>query len=190
MQNSIQNSIGDVLKKHPVIPVVTINDLREVDAIIASLLSRDIHCIEVTLRTVVAFEAIEMIKKKYSHEMSLGVGTVYKFDQVNDVAKIGVDFIVSPGISKELAGSLENSNIPFIPGVSTPSDIIAGLQLGWSFFKFFPANLFGGIAALKTYQQVFPNVTFCPTGGIDENTYKEYLKLPNVISVGGSWMLK
>ena len=96
--------------------------------------------------------------------------------------------MVSPGISMELSTSFENSGIPFIPGVSTPSEIISGLQLGWDTFKFFPAHLFGGLDALKTYGQVFPQVKFCPTGGIKAETYNEYLKLPNVISVGGSWL--
>ncbi|MEY3199997.1 MAG: hypothetical protein RJA13_1955, partial [Bacteroidota bacterium] len=85
---------------------------------------------------------------------------------------------------------LMDSKIPFIPGVATPSDIILGLQMGWNFFKFFPANLFGGLPALKTYQLVFPNVIFCPTGGINESTYTDYLALENVQSVGGSWMIK
>jgi 2-dehydro-3-deoxyphosphogluconate aldolase/(4S)-4-hydroxy-2-oxoglutarate aldolase len=93
------------------------------------------------------------------------------------------------GISEELTKELINSKILFIPGIATPSDIILGLGMGLSFFKFFPANLFGGIPALKTYQFVFPNVSFCPTGGIDEESYLEYLELENVLSVGGSWMM-
>jgi len=88
----------------------------------------------------------------------------------------------------ELSSSFENSGIPFIPGVATPSEIILGLQLGWDTFKFFPAHLFGGLEALKTYGQVFPEVQFCPTGGIKAETYKHYLSLPNVMSVGGSWL--
>jgi 2-dehydro-3-deoxyphosphogluconate aldolase/(4S)-4-hydroxy-2-oxoglutarate aldolase len=87
-----------------------------------------------------------------------------------------------------LAPHFEKSGIAFIPGVATPSEIIEGIQYGWDTFKFFPANLFGGLGALKAYGQVFPSIKFCPTGGITEESYPEYLALPNIISVGGSWM--
>ena len=186
----VQNNIESILNQHSIIPVVTINNMNEVVPKINSILDKNIKCIEVTLRTKVAFEAIEFIKKNYSNKICLGVGTVINIEQIHRAVKIGVDFIVSPGISEELTRELINSKIPFIPGIATPSDIILGLGMGLSFFKFFPANLFGGIPALKTYQFVFPNVSFCPTGGIDEESYLEYLKLENVLSVGGSWMMK
>jgi len=190
MQTAVQNNIASILAKNPIIPVVTINKLEEIDGIVQALLEKNIHCIEVTLRTAIAFEAIQVIKEKYASELSVGVGTVISSAQIQMAKQVGVDFIVSPGISKELAQELMDSKIPFIPGVATPSDIILGLQMGWNFFKFFPANLFGGLPALKTYQLVFPNVVFCPTGGINESTYTDYLALENVQSVGGSWMIK
>ncbi len=190
MNPMIQNNINNVLSKHVIVPVVTIQSLNEVDAIISSLITKNIHCIEVTLRTEVAFEAITKIKEKYSDVIDVGVGTVVSVDQVEKAKSIGVDFMVSPGIHKELAEAFEKSNIPFIPGVATPSEIISALQMGWSTLKFFPANIFGGIPALKTYGQVFPTVQFCPTGGINESTYDDYLKLENVLCVGGSWMMK
>jgi 2-dehydro-3-deoxyphosphogluconate aldolase/(4S)-4-hydroxy-2-oxoglutarate aldolase len=186
----VQNNILGILEEHQLIPVVTIYELNEIDGIIKSLLKKEIHVIEVTLRTSVAFEAIEYIKKHYSKDITVGVGTVVTKEQILKIKEIGADFIVSPGINKDLAESLEKSGVAFIPGVATPSDIILGLQLGWNVFKFFPANLFGEILALQTYNQVFPNVIFCPTGGINEDTFSDYLKLSNVISVGGSWMLK
>lgn len=184
----IQNNIKTLLSKHPLIPVVTINQLDEIDEIVHSLTAKNIHCIEVTLRTDVAFEALDELKKRYPN-LSVGVGTIVSVDQILKVKEIGVDFIVCPAISANLVEALENSNIPFIPGVCTPSEIVLGIQQGWNVFKFFPASLFGGVPALKTYGQVFPNVTFCPTGGINESTYQDYLNLKNVISVGGSWML-
>ena len=128
----------------------------------------------------------EFIKKNYGNKICVGIGTVINVEQIHRAVKIGVDFIVSTGISKELTKELINSIIPFITGVTTPSDIILGL----GFFKFFPANLFGRIPALKTYQFVFPNVIFCPTGGINKDSYLEYLELENVLSLGGSWMMK
>ena len=111
-------------------------------------------------------------------------------ENINRAAEIGVDFIVSPGMNKDLVMAMGDSTIPFIPGVATPSDIMLAMALDCQFLKFFPANLFGSVAALKTYQQVFPSIMFCPTGGLTESTYSQYLELTNVISVGGSWMLK
>jgi 2-dehydro-3-deoxyphosphogluconate aldolase/(4S)-4-hydroxy-2-oxoglutarate aldolase len=186
----IQNGIEKILKKNPVIPVATIRDKEELEYILDKILKANIHCIEVTLRTDFAFQALEMIKAKNLPNFDLGVGTITRADQISKVQEIGVDFIVSPGLTPKLAQHLKQSDIAFIPGVSTVSDIMKGLEEGFTFFKFFPANLFGGINALKTYGQLFPQVTFCPTGGISEQTFKDYLEEPNILSVGGSWMLK
>jgi 2-dehydro-3-deoxyphosphogluconate aldolase/(4S)-4-hydroxy-2-oxoglutarate aldolase len=185
-----QNNIREILAKHPVIPVVTFNTLEEVRPMVEKLLSRNIHCIEITLRTEIAYQTIEMVKKEYPEKMDVGMGTVINIEQINKAISLGVDFIVSPGISASLFDALEKSNIAFIPGVGTPSEIILGLQQGWDTFKFFPAHLFGGIEALKTYGQVFPQAKFCPTGGITEASHPDYLALENIISVGGSWMTK
>jgi 2-dehydro-3-deoxyphosphogluconate aldolase/(4S)-4-hydroxy-2-oxoglutarate aldolase len=95
-----------------------------------------------------------------------------------------------PGVQKDLLGVLNELNIPFLPGVMTPSDIMGALRLGWDTLKFFPAHIAGGIDALKTYSQVFPQVKFCPTGGINYDNHLEFLSLDNVISVGGSWIQK
>jgi 2-dehydro-3-deoxyphosphogluconate aldolase / (4S)-4-hydroxy-2-oxoglutarate aldolase len=190
MEKMIQNNIEAVLSKHAVVPVVTIHREDEIPGIVTTLLQNNIQCIEVTLRTDYALEGIAYFKKHYGDQFSVGVGTVVKAKQVEQVAEIGVDFIVSPGINMHLGDVLEESNIPFIPGVATPSEIISGMQRDWNVFKFFPANLFGGLPALKAYGQVFPTVKFCPTGGITAATYTEYLALTNVISVGGSWMMK
>ncbi len=184
-----QNNIFELLQKHPIIPVVTIHDLNEIDPLISGLIGKNIFCIEVTLRTSVAFEAIRLIKQKYGEQISVGVGTIVKIEQINKVTELGVDFIVCPGINESLAKPLMDSGIPFIPGVCTPSEIILGMQFGWKTFKFFPANLFGGLPALKTYGQVFPDIRFCPTGGITENSFQDFLALDNVVSVGGSWMV-
>ena len=187
--SNIQNNIEAVLKNHQLIPVVTINTLDEADSIVQNLLNRGITCIEVTLRTTIAFEAIAYIKKNYSDQISVGVGTIITNEQIVRAEEIGVDFIVSPGISQELSYALDKSGIPFIPGVCTPSEIMLGLNIGWKFFKFFPASIYGGTKALKTFGAVFPGVKFCPTGGINENSAGEYLALDNVLSVGGSWMV-
>ncbi|MEN9997859.1 MAG: 4-Hydroxy-2-oxoglutarate aldolase [Bacteroidota bacterium] len=185
-----QNNIRGVLEKHPIIPVVTINNESEIDGIIKKLQENGISCIEITLRTDYALTAIKLIKSNYGDKISVGVGTVVAKDQIDAIKALKVDFIVSPGINETLGEHLMNSGIPFIPGVATPSDIILGIQMGWDTFKFFPANLFGGIEALKTYGQVFPSVKFCPTGGINSDSHNSFLELTNVISIGGSWMMK
>lgn len=186
----IQNGIHNILKNNPIIPVATINNASDLENQLMKIQSAGIKCIEVTLRTDFALEALRILKSQNISDFSVGVGTVIHPDQINKVKDIGVDFIVSPGLTPKLAQHLKQSDIAFIPGVSTVSDIMKGLEEGFTFFKFFPANLFGGINALKTYGQLFPQVTFCPTGGISEQTFEEYLAEPNIISVGGSWMLK
>jgi len=186
----IQNNIREILKNNPVIPVVTFHSLDEIPQIVETLLNKGIKCIEITLRTPISFTAIAKVKEQYGTILQVGVGTVIHKDQIKNVKDLKVDFIVSPGISKEMASYLEETGIPFIPGVTSPSEIMLGLELGWDTFKFFPANLFGGTAALKTYKNVFPQVKFCPTGGVNEKTVADYQSLPNVISVGGSWMMK
>jgi 2-dehydro-3-deoxyphosphogluconate aldolase/(4S)-4-hydroxy-2-oxoglutarate aldolase len=185
-----QNNIEQILSAHSVIPVVTIHSLDEVDSIIAALIAKEIRVIEVTLRTAIAFDAIKKMKASYSNEICIGAGTVVNVDQMNEAKSAGVDFIVSPGLEENLIKELQKSGVPFIPGVATPSEIMQGMQLGCTVLKFFPANLFGGLEALKTYAQVFPSIQFCPTGGITEETHSSYLELPNVICVGGSWMMK
>ena len=183
-----QNNIREVLAKHPVIPVVTFSNLEEVDAKIEVLLRNNVKCIEITLRTPVAYDAIQKVKENYGSEITVGMGTVVMEAQIRKAIELQVDFMVSPGLHGGLAEQLMESKIAFIPGVATPSDIINGLQYEWDTFKFFPAFLFGGVEALKTYGQVFPNLKFCPTGGLTEATYRDYLALENVISVGGSWL--
>ncbi|MFM7473269.1 MAG: bifunctional 4-hydroxy-2-oxoglutarate aldolase/2-dehydro-3-deoxy-phosphogluconate aldolase [Crocinitomicaceae bacterium] len=183
-----QNGIRSIFEKNHVIPVVTFNNATEVDLTVDKLTQLEINCMEITLRTSFALEAIAYAKKNYGSTFKIGVGTITTRNQIQQVTDLDVDFMVSPGICKELAPYFEQSLIPFIPGVATPSEIIQGLQFGWDTFKFFPANLYGGIPALKTFGQVFPNVRFCPTGGIKENDYLDYLALENVVAVGGSWM--
>ena len=188
MDNMLQNNIRAVLAQHPTIPVVTFQHTDEVVPKMEALMARGIFCIEITLRTPAAYDCIALAKKLFGDRCAIGMGTVVKVEQIEKAIELGIDFMVSPGLSSNLAPHFEKSNIAFIPGVATPSEIIEGIQLGWDTFKFFPANLFGGLNALKAYGQVFPNIKFCPTGGITEETYPEYLAQPNIISVGGSWM--
>ena len=183
-----QNNIREVLSHHPIIPVINFNDIDEVIPMIEKLKAKNIFCIEITLRTPIAFDAIRLAKETFGSEITIGMGTIVSKDQISKAIELKVDFLVSPGLTISLASHFEDSGIPFILGVATPSDIINGIQFGWDTFKFFPAHLFGGLNALKTYGQVFPQIKFCPTGGITEDSSQSYLALENVISIGGSWL--
>jgi 2-dehydro-3-deoxyphosphogluconate aldolase/(4S)-4-hydroxy-2-oxoglutarate aldolase len=186
----VQNGIETILKNNSVIPVATINNAVELETILSKIQAAGIHCIEITLRTEYALEAIKELKSRNIPGFYVGVGTVIRPEQVEQVKALEVDFIVSPGLTEKLSVALAASGIPYIPGVSTVSEIMLGIEENCAFFKFFPANLSGGIEALKAYGQLFPQVKFCPTGGITKATYMDYLNEKNILSVGGSWMLK
>jgi len=185
-----QNGIHDILSKNEVIPVATIHNYEELLLQLEKIQHASISCIEITLRSDYALTAIEKIKKMDLPDFKVGVGTVIRPEQIEIVHAMDVDFIVSPGLTEKLVIELHKSGIPFIPGVSTVSEIMKALEWNCTFLKFFPAHLSGGIDALKAYGQLFPSVIFCPTGGITSSTYRDYLQLKNVSSVGGSWMLK
>ncbi|WP_343637778.1 bifunctional 4-hydroxy-2-oxoglutarate aldolase/2-dehydro-3-deoxy-phosphogluconate aldolase [Fluviicola sp.] len=187
---STQFDIEHILNRNELIPVVTINALSEVDSVYEQLKANNISCIEITLRTAVSWDAIQLFKERYGDHFSVGVGTIKSVVDIEKCQALKVDFLVSPGISDSMIPALNTCGIPFLPGVATPSDIIRGLEAGWKYFKFFPADLFGGIKALKTYGSVFSEAKFCPTGGINEANYKEFLMLDNVLAVGGSWLVK
>jgi 2-dehydro-3-deoxyphosphogluconate aldolase/(4S)-4-hydroxy-2-oxoglutarate aldolase len=185
-----QNGIRNLLLDNPVVPVVKIQSLEEVEPLVTALQDNNINCIEITLRTDCAVEAIKLAKACSNDNFSVGAGTVVNTKQLAELVDAGVDFIVLPGLQQELVSALQDIDIPFLPGVVTPSEMMEALRLGWDTLKFFPANIAGGLGALKTYGQVFSQIKFCPTGGITKENYPEYLDLDNVISVGGSWIQK
>lgn len=187
---SSQNNIRAVMHAHTLVPVVTFATLDHVDDFVAFLKKLDVHCIEITLRTPEGIKAIEYINKAYGAEMLTGAGTVINERQIKALKGVGTDFIVSPGLTPKLAEGLEKSGIPFLPGISTPSEIMQAKEFGFDTLKFFPANLFGGLKGLKAYGSVFPDIQFCPTGGVTKDTCNDYLNLPNVMAVGGSWFQK
>ena len=151
--SNIQNNIEAVLKNHQLIPVVTINTLDEADSIVQNLLNKGITCIEVTLRTPIAFEAITYIKKNYSDQISVGVGTIITNEQIVRAEEIGVDFIVSPGISQELSYAPDKSGIPFIPGVLLAKLCSASTSAGN--FQILPASIYGS-TGFKNFQGSVP----------------------------------
>ncbi len=183
------NKIREILELNPLVPVVTFHENDDPLAFMEFLLNQNVNCIEITLRTSSGLSAIERIKKEFDN-VKVGAGTVINGDQIKILRDLGVDFIVSPGTTKKLIKEFINSEIPFINGVSTSSEVILSKELGLNTLKFFPAHLYGGIDALKMFGQLFSDVKFCPTGGINEQSSKEYLEQSNVIAVGGSWFQK
>lgn len=174
---------------HTLVPVVTFNTGDDPVRFMDYLQSQNVNCIEITLRTKEGLKAIELLKQ-VRPDVLVGAGTVVSPVQVKELKNIGADFIVSPGLTGLLLQELKLSGVPFLPGVSTPSEIMMAKENGLNALKFFPANLFGGIKSLKAYGQVFPDITFCPTGGITPETSNDYLSLDNVFAIGGSWFQK
>jgi len=170
-----------------VIPVLTIERERDAVPLARALFEGGLPVIEVALRTPVAAAAIAAISRELPHVV-VGAGTLLRAADVGRAVQAGARFLVSPGMTPELAGSALATELPYLPGVATPSEVMAARALGICVMKFFPAEALGGVAFLKALAPVFPGVAFCPTGGIDEGNAGEYLSLPNVPVVGGSWM--
>lgn len=171
------------------IPVVVIKELSETDKILTALKNAGINCAEITFRTACAAEAIEYACKNYP-EMSIGAGTVINAEQCNAALKAGAQFIVSPGLSVAVANICNENNIPYYPGCVTPTEIMQALELGITTVKFFPANIYGGLKALKALSAPFPQVKFIPTGGVDRNNIDEFLAFDKIAAIGGSFFVK
>jgi len=173
----------------PVIPVVVIDDLEDAVPLAAALVRGGLPAIEVTLRTPPALAAIERIASEVEGAF-VGAGTVNTAQQVDDALAAGARFLVSPGATPNLLDALQASGVPFLPGTATASDIVALIERGITHAKLFPAEVVGGVRALKAFAGPFPQMRFCPTGGITVDNASGYLAQPNVVCVGGSWMTK
>ncbi len=171
------------------IPVVVINDISETDTIMEALKSAGIGCAEITFRTACAAEAIKYASEKYP-DMEIGAGTVINAGQCREALGAGATFIVSPGLSAGVAEVCREAGVPYYPGCVTPTEIMQALELGITTVKFFPANVYGGIKALKALSAPFPQIRFIPTGGIDSSNLDEYLSFDKVAAVGGSFYVK
>jgi len=177
-----------VLNASPVMPVIVIKDLEHAIPIATALFAGGIQVLEVTLRTPVALRAVTLLTQTFPQAL-IGVGTVTTPTQLAAAISAGAKFAISPGQTQALLNAGLNVPIPFIPGVSSVSELMEGLALGYTHFKFFPAEAVGGIAMLRSIYGPFPQARFCPTGGINEENYADYLALPNVSCVGGSWLV-
>jgi 2-dehydro-3-deoxyphosphogluconate aldolase/(4S)-4-hydroxy-2-oxoglutarate aldolase len=172
----------------PVIPVVAIQDARRSIDLAQTLVEAGLPVIEVTLRTPDALDAIAAIAKAVPNAV-VAAGTVVTLGQIKEVADAGARFIVTPGTSPALADALAKAPLPAMPGCATASEAIALAERGFRLLKFFPAGASGGAAWLKGVYGPLPQLSFCPTGGVDAGNAAAYLALPNVVCVGGSWVV-
>ena len=171
------------------IPVVVIKELGETDKILTALKNNGINCAEITFRTACAAEAIAYACANYP-DMEIGAGTVINAEQCEAALAAGATFIVSPGLSPAVAKICNERNIPYYPGCVTPTEIMAALEFGITTVKFFPANIYGGLKALKALSAPFPQVKFIPTGGVDRSNIDEFLAFDKIAAIGGSFFVK
>ncbi len=171
------------------IPVVVIKELCETDKILSALKNSGINCAEITFRTACAKEAIEYAVKNYP-DMEIGAGTVINAEQCNQALDAGATFIVSPGLSVAVANVCKQRGVPYYPGCVTPTEIMSALELGITIVKFFPANVYGGLKALKALSAPFPQVKFIPTGGVDRSNIDEFWAFDKIYAIGGSFFVK
>jgi 2-dehydro-3-deoxyphosphogluconate aldolase/(4S)-4-hydroxy-2-oxoglutarate aldolase len=180
-------TIEDVLAASPIMAVVVIEDAASAPALARALVKGGVRSIEITLRTPAALDAIRRVAGEVE-EAIVGAGTVLTTADLDACAEAGARFAVSPGATTALLEAGRDGPIPYLPAVATASEIMEGLARGYTCFKAFPASVIGGVAALKAFHGPFAGVRFCPTGGITAATAKDYLALPNVACVGGSWL--
>ncbi|GAA8924139.1 bifunctional 4-hydroxy-2-oxoglutarate aldolase/2-dehydro-3-deoxy-phosphogluconate aldolase [Helicobacter pylori] len=183
----MQDKIIEVLQISPIVPVVMIEDIKDAVPLAQSLIEGGIQIIEVTLRSSCALEAIELIAKNVP-KMRVGAGTILNPTQLEQAQNRGAEFLISPGLTIKLLEYAKKKDMPLIPGVSSSSEVMQALELGYNALKFFPAEYCGGVKLLNAFNGPFKGVKFCPTGGISADNMHSYLNLENVLCVGGSWL--
>ena len=181
------NNIETIMRTSPVIPVLVVHDVAHAIPIAEALVSGGLRVLEVTLRTAAALDVIRAMKQVPG--AIVGAGTVLNPRDLDAALSAGAEFIVSPGLTENLAKTARDREVPFLPGIANASDIMRGLDLGLDRFKFFPAEAAGGLQALKALAAPFHHVRFCPTGGITVNSAGSWLAEDAVLCVGGSWLV-
>ncbi|MGH8784557.1 MAG: bifunctional 4-hydroxy-2-oxoglutarate aldolase/2-dehydro-3-deoxy-phosphogluconate aldolase [Cupriavidus necator] len=187
----MQNQTSPLLQRLadvPVIPVLEFHSVDEALHVSEALVTGGLPLLEITLRTPVALEAIKAVAAALP-QACVGAGTVLNVEQLHAVRDAGAQFAVSPGLTPALAEGAQGAGISLLPGVATASEAMAALEAGFTFLKFFPAQAAGGVPMLKSLGGPLPQLRFCPTGGIDAALAPTYLALPNVVCVGGSWVV-
>ncbi|MES2058668.1 MAG: bifunctional 4-hydroxy-2-oxoglutarate aldolase/2-dehydro-3-deoxy-phosphogluconate aldolase [Pseudomonadota bacterium] len=178
--------IEAIMRTSAVIPVLVIDDAATARPLAEALVAGGLRVLEVTMRTPAALDAIREMKQVPG--AIVGAGTVVTLEQFEQVMDLDVEFIVSPGLTEKLGRPIVDSGVPFLPGIANAGDIMRGLDLGLTHFKFFPAEASGGLKALKALAAPFYQAQFCPTGGITEATAPDWLAFDPVLCVGGSWV--
>jgi 2-dehydro-3-deoxyphosphogluconate aldolase/(4S)-4-hydroxy-2-oxoglutarate aldolase len=178
----------EIFSQGPVVPVLVIKSVEHAVPIARALIAGGIRVLEVTLRTPSALDVISEIAKEVP-EALIGAGTVTNRQQLKEVQDAGALFAISPGMTPDLLAAGNEGEIALIPGVSSISELMKAVDFGYTHLKFFPAEASGGVKALKAIGGPFPDIAFCPTGGISPENYKDYLALPNVRCAGGSWLV-
>jgi 2-dehydro-3-deoxyphosphogluconate aldolase/(4S)-4-hydroxy-2-oxoglutarate aldolase len=176
-----------ILQSQPVIPVIKIERTADAAPLARALAKGGLPAVEITLRTPVALDAIRLIARE-APEAVVGAGTILSAEQFEEAEDAGARFIVSPGATRQLFEAARRSEVPLLPGAVTASEIMAAREESYSLLKFFPAEQAGGAALLKSLASPLAGIKFCPTGGISARNARDYLRLPNVICVGGSWV--
>ncbi|MGL2705563.1 bifunctional 4-hydroxy-2-oxoglutarate aldolase/2-dehydro-3-deoxy-phosphogluconate aldolase [Helicobacter pylori] len=183
----MQDKIIEVLQISPIVPVVVVENIKDAVPLAQSLIEGGIPIIEVTLRSSCALEAIELIAKNVP-KMCVGAGTILNLTQLEQAQNRGAEFLISPGLTIKLLEHAKKKDMPLIPGVSSSSEVMQALELGYNALKFFPAEYCGGVKLLNAFNGPFKGVKFCPTGGVSVDNMRSYLALENVVCVGGSWL--
>ncbi|MCQ2770718.1 MAG: bifunctional 4-hydroxy-2-oxoglutarate aldolase/2-dehydro-3-deoxy-phosphogluconate aldolase [Clostridia bacterium] len=171
------------------IPVVVINNIEDTEKMLGGLCEGGLPVAEITFRTACAKDAIKLGREKFP-DMCIGAGTVINLTQCVEAINAGAEFIVSPGLSEDVAKYCVANGIPYFPGCVTPTEIMAAIALGIKVVKFFPANVYGGLKALKALSAPFPQIKFVPTGGVDMTNIEEFLAFDKIQAIGGSFIMK
>ncbi len=177
----------EVMTASPIMPVIALEDAHKAIDLAQALMHGGVKVLEITLRTAAAVEAIQKIAQ-HLPDAIVGAGTVLNIKDLHRVIDAGAKFAISPGSTDKLLAEALELDFPLLPGVATASEIMMGLDLGYTYFKLFPAMSAGGITALKSFSGPFPQAMFCPTGGINEQNFLDFLQLKNVLCIGGTWI--
>lgn len=183
-----KTSAEEILTMGPVVPVIVIERLEDAVPLAKALIAGGVKVLEVTLRTACAFDAIKKIIEEVP-EAVVGAGTVTTVEQLKQVTQAGVKFVITPGITDSILKEAVVGTVPVIPGIATISELLTAQEYGLTALKFFPAEINGGVAALKAFAGPCGYMKFCPTGGVNPKNYRDYLALDNVLCVGGTWFI-
>ncbi len=179
-----------VIEQIKIVPVVKIDDLNDTLSLMNALCEGGIPIAEITFRTSCAAEAIKIASENFGDKMLVGAGTVINATQAKIAIENGAEFIVSPGFGKDISDVCVESNVVYVPGCVTPTEIMAAVACGHKIIKFFPASNYGGVATIKALSAPFGDIVFIPTGGINASNINEFLAVKSIIACGGSWMVK